>query len=560
MAGVDPMTKYKVFMTLALLLIALYLSPYYILGEDMRVRIHDNLDSNVVWYKLMADTHTLFGGLHSVIPNIMNGLPRNALGSEFDIGVLLYAIFPPFTAYTINQTIMRYVAFFGMYLLIKKHLFKTENHELLTIGISLCYAFLPFWPSGGLSIAGLPLALYAFLNIKERNQTGWDWAIVCLIPFYSSFILSFSFFIGGMGLWWLNDLFSKRKINIKWLLALSLMTIIYLAHNYRVIYEMFIQNGFNSHREEFSRGNLDTKEMFLRALHYFIFGQTHVIRMTQYIVLPVTLFALITSIIYRKKVGLLWTLFILNVLFSIIIAAYYWEGTWSLENYFPIIGSFNFGRAHFLEPLTWYLGFALSLFVILKTFHKGKLVVSVLLSAQILLLFSLNEQYKYTFFNYPSFRQFYSTELFDDIKDYIGKPPSSYRVVSIGIHPAIAQYNGFYTLDGYVPSYPLHYKHQFRKIIAPELKKNGNMRWYYDSWGSRCYIFVNELGKHYRYTKEKHKTIHHLKLNTKVLRKMGGEYVLSAVRIANNKENDLVLERKFSRTSSPWAIYLYRVK
>ena len=62
--------------------------------------------------------------------------------------------------------------------------------------------------------------------------------------------------------------------------------------------------------------------------------------------------------------------------------------------------------------------------------------------------------------------------LFQEIKDHIDLPLEDYRVASIGLHPAIAQYNGFYTLDSYNNFYPLTYKYQFRKIIENELEKN----------------------------------------------------------------------------------------
>ena len=69
-------------------------------------------------------------------------------------------------------------------------------------------------------------------------------------------------------------------------------------------------------------------------------------------------------------------------------------------------------------------------------------------------------------------------------------PVEDYRVASIGIHPAIAQYNGFYTLDTYNNFYPLSYKHEFRKIIEKELEKNKKIRNYFDAWGGRCYFFT----------------------------------------------------------------------
>jgi hypothetical protein len=186
-------------------------------------------------------------------------------------------------------------------------------------------------------------------------------------------------------------------------------------------------------------------------------------------------------------------------------------------------------------------------------------MATALLCAQIAVLFLFGEEIHYRYHNDVSFAQFYSENLFREIRDYIGKPPSTYRVVSIGIHPSIAQYNGFYTLDGYVVSYPLSYKKQFRKIIAPELKKDASNRHYFDHWGSRCYIFLHELGRYYLYAHGK-KTVKHLNLNTKTLKRMGGEYIFSAVKIGNEKENNLDLLRSFENQASPWKIYLYEVK
>lgn len=554
------MTKEKILFTFALIAIMIYLLPYYVFGENTAIRIHDNLDSNVVWYKLMADTGTLFSGIHTKIPNIMNGLPRNSLGSELDIGLLIYALFPPFTAYTINQTVMRFVAFFGMYLLLDRHIIGDRDRYWITIGTSLAYAFLPFWPSGELSIAGLPLALYVFLRFKERKQTKWDWLMLCLLPFYSSFILSFFFFLICMGLWWLISWIREKNVNGAWFLAMTVMTGLYLIVNYRIIFEMFIQSNFTPHRNEFDRGVLSIKEALLRALGYFVFGQTHVIRLTEFIVLPVMLFVLFFSIFKRIKATPLWILFVLNAVFSLIIAFYYSSALWQIKDRFPLIRSFNFGRIHFLEPLLWYIGFALALNFIWRHFQRGKWVSSALLLAQVLLLFSYQEPLKYGSLDYPTFKAFYSPKLFRDIQTYIGRPPASYRVVSIGLHPAIAQYNGFYTLDGYVVSYSLRYKHQFRRIIAPELIKSPRTASYFDKWGSRCYLFTAELGRRYNYTKDKKKDIHHLQINSGALKEMGGRYILSAVKILNAKANHLIFLHKFERSDSPWAIYLYEVE
>ena len=67
-------------------------------------------------------------------------------------------------------------------------------------------------------------------------------------------------------------------------------------------------------------------------------------------------------------------------------------------------------------------------------------------------------------------KQFYSTNLFDDIKKFIGKPLSEYKVVGFGLFPSIALYNGFNVLDGYL-IYSQTYKNKFRKVISGSFLK-----------------------------------------------------------------------------------------
>ena len=128
-----------------------------------------------------------------------------------------------------------------------------------------------------------------------------------------------------------------------------------------------------------------------------------------------------------------------------------------------------------------------------------------------------------------------------------------------GFHPAIAQYNGFYTLDSYNNFYPLSYKHEFRKIIEKELEKNKTIRTYFDEWGGRCYLFTDELGKHYMFKKTSKKKLNDVQFNLEPFKEMGGHISFSAVPIVNAKDNHLVLERVFSSKESIWKIYLYKV-
>src|SRR5699024_6198214 len=171
-----------------------------------------------------------------------------------------------------------------------------------------------------------------------------------------------------------------------------------------------------------------------------------------------------------------------------------------------------------------------------------------------------NEEKKYSDFNMLTYNEFYSVELFDEIKDYIGKDPASYRIVNIALHPAIAQYNGFYTLDTYNNSFPLEYKHDFKKIIAPELEKSPKLENYFDTWGGRLYMFSSELGKHYRFYKTSNKTIEEYRIDTDAFEDVGGDYVLSALRMGNGAGAGLELANTFGDGPSPWRFYLCSIK
>ncbi|TCP19974.1 hypothetical protein EV207_15610 [Scopulibacillus darangshiensis] len=549
--------KYKgVIIGVAILL--LYLSPLYILQGQAHVRVHDNLDSNVVWYKLLADSGKIFAPNDAPIPNIINGLPRISLPSAFSFMLWLNILFSPLSAYIINMTLMRFIAFFGMMLLLKNHIIRERKSAGMIIGVALCFAILPYWPPGGLTIAGLPIVLYAFLHIRKRMPRIWDWLIIVLVPFYSSFVLSFFFFLLIMGLVWLWDVLKQKDWNWRFFLSIALMTGVYLIVEYRLVMTTLFGLPFVSHREEFNLGHLSFESTLRLIVKNFTLGHTHVLTEHLFVVLPVTILAIIAAFFWRQVPKRLLFVMAIIIIFCIEYAFWYWEGTRWLKNTVSFFNTFNFSRFHFLHPLLWYIAFALALSIFCRRGKGGRALAMVLIGLQVLVLFNVNPELKYRRIDYPSFQEFYSPKLFHEIKAYIGKDPEDYRVASIGIHPAVAQYNGFYTLDAYNNIYPLKYKHQFRQIIAPELAKNKTLETYYDTWGGRCYLFVDKLGKHYMFTKKHNVVLKHLDFNIQAFKDLGGAYIFSAVKIGNAEENHLTLLKIFERQSSPWKIYLYK--
>lgn len=541
---------------LAIAIIAIYLSPLFILGENSHIRVHDNLDSNLAWYKVLSESGEIFGPLDATIPQIINGLPRNAFGPEFSIIVWLYHLFPTMVAYALSQALARIVAFIGMYVLLKKHFIREPKWSFVSVGAALAFALTPFWPSGMLSTLGMPLALWAFLNIRNGEKNWGNYVVLTLLPLYSSFVLGFFFFLVAMGFLWLIDLCRGKGLNVKFLLSILYMTGLYLLVEYRLVGSFLFINEPNS-RDEYFHARLSLLRVVRLTFKNFILGHTHVMTIHGLIILPVLILALF--IIIRKKLWrkekTFWVLLLINFLLSTWYAFWFYKGWLPLTERFHFLDTFNFARFHFLRPLIIYVGFAIGLRIILEQDFTLKPVVHTLIAAQILLLFLFHDEVLHR--NKPTVKEFYAEELFTEIKDYIGQPVESYRVTSIGFHPAITQYNGFYTLDTYNNFYPLKYKYQFRRIIEKELEKNKTIRIYFDEWGGRCYLFTAELGKHYMFKKNSKKRLKNLELNIEPFKEMGGKYILSAIPIDNAEENQLRLNEIFTHKDAAWKIYLY---
>lgn len=549
------------YIMLAVVVIFLYLSPLYILGQDAHVLILDNVDGAVASLKVLTESGQIFGSMHSTVTAVMNGLPRNTFGTEFNLQVLLYWALPSFIAYVINLTLVHLIAFWGMYLLLKRYILAEKKHEAMAVGIALTFALLPFWPFGGLSVAGQPLVLYAFMNIRSKIDNKMDWIILALVPFYSSLVFSFVFFLLVMGLWWIYDIIVMRKVNTRFLAAIFFMGMVFLLVEYRLIYNTFFDPGFVSIRSDFPLSRISDKRAALNTgIANFFYGQYHAASLQQLVIIPAAALALLIAAIKRIIPGTLLGLLLIAGIISIWYGFWFYDGWIPIKQQFGFLREFNFSRFHWLHPLLWYLIFALALKIIAGDSRLGKALVMILIVIQIGVLFNYNDEIVERKMGSPSYKAFYAEDLFRDIKEYIGRDQKNYRVVSIGIHPSISQYNGFYTLDGYSSNYPLAYKNEFRKIIAKELDKSPFYRDYFDSLGgSRCYIFVEKLYYNSMIEKDAGIKIEKLDLDTGQLKQMNGKYVFSALEILNSKNINLKLLKIFKYDDSAWKIYLYEV-
>lgn len=229
-----------------------------------------------------------------------------------------------------------------------------------------------------------------------------------------------------------------------------------------------------------------------------------------------------------------------------------------------MLKSLHLSRVAWVEPLLWYACFALVLERLARGLRGGVPLAVGLIALQLAVPFFSHEFYGQRKELGMTYREFFSPELFREIREHVGRPLDSYRVVSIGLPPGIASYNGFYTLDGYVSNYPLEYKHRFRRLIAAELAKRPEHRRRFDQWGSHCFVYVAELPQplrsitYYGHTRDaRPRRIRRLELDRDAMQDLGLDYALSAVQIGNPRANGLVPRGVFERGDSPWRIFLY---
>lgn len=558
------MSKNKKYLIISIFILMAYLAPYLILGEDVSIRIHDNLDSEITWFKLLVESGENFS-FNSIIPNIMNNVSRLSYQTEFNFYHLLYYL-GPLNAYCINKILMVFFGFFSMVILLKTHFRVVDMPLFVLYGCSICFAILPLWSSGGLTIPAFPLILWSFINIYKNINVKMSFIIIITIPLYSDFVRFYVFFLIVLFCWLAWDYIKHRRFNTKIGVAGFMMLFIFLLIEYRLVY-LLIEKPFISHREVFNYVKLGSTDSFYKLIpkiiKNFVFGHYHVTTNHTFIVLPIVVSALIYLLKKRKhktfKAKLQYCLLLFVFLGSFCYGLFYTTFFQVIYSQLPVISHLKISRFHWFHPFLWYLLFAISSSVIWSIGKNGKRVVEMAIVIQLLLLFAVSEQYKGLLLNQISYAEFYATDHFSLLKKHINHK-NKYKAITLGMHPSILQFNGIHTLDGYMNNYPLKYKNQFFKIIQAELSKNQQLYKYFNYWGSRCYLFSSELGKKYLLTKDKRKHITNLCLDVRQISKMGGRYIISAVKIKNYSVLGLKHVVKGSTNKySPWEIEVYAI-
>ncbi len=598
--------KKNCYLAAGLVLSCLFMIPYFLLGGGSIVTYHDQLDGELFSYLLTAKY--LFTDIR-VYPEIMNGLPAAGAVPPAPLFVLLYAAFKPFTAFMISQWIIYLTAFLGMYLL----LMRLTGREFISFSIAVIFMLMPFYPVYGLCIPGQPLLFFAVLALfdKERRsavsssfprKAGYyfsaDSIFYYLIIFFygisSSLVLAgFAclLLLGGSALiHTITALRLKKRGSLSLWFSLIVLLASYISVNSGLIRQvLFPGNTYISHKTEMVLSPQNFSDYFKEAFTTGISYAQSFHRVLFILMLFCLLLFFINAVVKKEslfsgsdKLPLLKALRVLLFIFltCLFYAFYHGHFITEIRNISGgILKTFNLDRVCWLLPTAWCIlaGYLLSFIAGLREHKTAARSCSLCLKYGIIsatlgiwgitvLLHSplrpnLSKLLKGGDYYALDWDRFFAEDIFSQIDSAIGKPKDSYHVISIGIYPAAAAYNGFYCLDGYSNNYPLEYKHTFRRIMEDELEKSDYIRDFFDNWGNRCYITTAEQANYYTFEKKWNSVIYDLDLNTDVLKELDCRYVFSAAYLMNAEEKGLTLLREapFETEGSWYHIYVYAV-
>ncbi len=553
-------------------LIAVLFAPILYLGEGCVFEFHDQLDETLLSYVFSAR----YPGA-DVFTQMMNGLPAEGLKPSAVLFVPLYRLFPVWTAFVLQYAIILGTAFFTMYFSVKK----IGKSSIIAFLSATLFAMLPFRPVYGLSVVGLPLLLISILSLGEKSRIKKSLGVLGVLYFglSTNLVLIGYVMLAGIGVSYLVILIGKKKHNATLFISGITLFITYCLTNFDLIRQLLPFFGtkhgsYISHREEYVvYGN-----PFLKNLKDMLDnGIFHAYSFHKYMWIPV-LIGLILIWLSRKDESLkrLRTCFLcfFGSLVSFIFLYAFLAGEWvaDLKNQLGgMLKSFQFERFCWALPALWHLLFALALCVIFYKISKKTRLVALAVTI-ILYLPSLIYVARYSIFyqninqinngsatSYMTWESIYAKEVMCEIEDTIGRNMSEYRVASLGISPVVPLMHGFYTIDGYSNNYSLEYKHAFREIIARDIADSPVIASYFDTWGSRCYLFHSDWGTNYRISKKDNLTLSELHFDFDKMKALGCDYLFSAAKITCPEKYNLTFLGSFENEESYWRIWVYEL-
>lgn len=552
-------------------------------GERSYIGVHDNMDLFLAQFQMLKNTDSFWK--HGVDVPFLGGVTRDNLPSELSLYSLLFMLFPTYTAYVLGLFGKILIGMFSFRLLAGELLGEGyEKYRPAVYMTGFAYGICWFFPAFGFAFASIPLCVWLLLKIYRGQGKRWYfwYAALFAYPLVSYFSYHGIFILGYLVLVILWMVCRRDwKPAVRFLAALFVLAAGFVVCEYRLFGQMLFSDEVTI-RATIVNASLSPTEIFKEIWQVFREGIFHADGVHGKVVLPV---CLIQFVVYnglyllgkeekgnlRKPFNLLMAFILFN---CVVYGLYDFEPLRSLvEKLIPPLQGWQFNRTIFFNPFLWYA----ALFLVLRRLYDAGLwqtwfangIVCVAVLVVILTPNRYNDLYNtcynraYEHFHGQevdelSYEQFYAVELFEEMKADIGYDGE--WAAAYGFHPAVLEYNGIATLDGYLGFYSQQYKEDFRKIIAPALERVEATRIYYDDWGARAYLYSGTDLSIVSATKTVYATDDRIYMDGEAFRALGGQYLFSRIRLSNAQEAGLSLLGEYTARDGSMTVYAYACK
>ncbi len=459
--------------------------------ESLEFPVHDFLDGIVPVFKYLSETPFSISGI--TLERYMYGIDSGLIGyPAISPEVLWHRLIPSTSlALLFSEIFIRYVGFIG-FLSLTNQVFAPSN--FLRVSYALVFAFLPIYPSVLYTIMVQPYFITLMFKLYNSQIKRKDFFItffvgIVSIPTYSILLFS-AFLIITTSV--LLKFIKWSKENISIILLFLTSHFISFASTYKVFFQ-----GDHFHREEFKIiTDLALSSKIENYLKVIAFGDYH-FNTNLYLFLPIIFLQYFVKTKSKSESGIVQLQKIVLFLFFIVLLIF-------------VIGTEFYNTMIKIMPLQQDLRYVISILPLIGIFFAYLSSITIYLSSKFIsykhlvitpfICISIFGFYLFPWNkNFPTYRfqnitktstieKYYNYELLSDTA-FITSP--SKKMLSYGIDPMIALYNGQYTADGYASKYRLEYKEKFRSIISDNLESDIFQLKYFDNWGSRVYLIGN---------------------------------------------------------------------
>lgn len=527
-------------------------------GDQIYLQWNDNLDSNMALNKMFRDNR-FWCDRQTPVP-MLGGIDRSILTSGYNFTSIVYYVFDTQIAFWILYVLSVALSGTGCFFLgksIGKIVSGNVNPNVFCI-CGIIYIFLGVWPQAIIGFALIPWWAFVVSEVYRTRKIAWTPLFLLLVYNISTVLIGIFLFFYTV-VFCVGVMIKEKKLDKVLLITLgSIVLSIGVVEN-RILF--FASKGSAG----MIKGLAQTGDIYTDSIVYCLWKLKNALVfegsfyhsglcVLRYVALPLLFIFFVLFNFEYKNINInkrfVITYDCLMMALFINACAYAFDECYWVRRLIPFASGFSFQRFMWISPFI----VMMCIVMILHYMMEKKLVFSAGIIMAIIPLSvildprydTINSMYNILHINYIAMRygivgetmwqwnDFYAVDLFREIKEEIDY--SGEWSVAYGLDPAVLQYNGIKTLDGYYSNYSSIYKEKWENLIAPTLEENGQIAEYWEkSNGIRAYIYSpnwDNPGSHAIRGVKSDK----MRIDSDVLWSLNCKYIFSIVEITNAEE------------------------